>query len=69
MIHILKDSLLTTNGFVLLFKGTDDRFDASLQQMLRDVEIMFGKSFWDHVILGFSFWAYDDRSIANRKRK
>ena len=24
---------------------------------------MFGKSFWDHVILGVSFWAYDQISV------
>ena len=24
---------------------------------------MFGKGFWDHVILGVSFWAYDEHSV------
>jgi len=35
----MKKEIKTTNAFPLLFKGTDDRFDASLEEMLREVKI------------------------------
>ena len=66
MVDVLKNVIKTTNGFLLLFNGQQDRFDGLSQQMLREVEAMFGKEFWDHVILGFSFWKYDESSIFMR---
>ena len=66
MVDVLKNVIKTANGFLLLFNGLQDRFDGLSQQMLREVEAMFGKEFWDHVILGFSFWAYDEANIMKR---
>ena len=66
MVDVLKNVIKTANGFLLLFNGQQDRFDGLSQQMLREVEAMFGKEFWDHVILGFSFWKYDESSIFMR---
>ena len=39
----MKKQIKTTNGFPLLFKGIDDRFDASHQEMLREVKISLWK--------------------------
>ena len=66
MVDVLKNVIKTANGFLLLFNGQQDRFDGLSQQMLREVEAMFGKEFCDHVILGFSFWKYDESSIFMR---
>merc|ERR1712241_849112 len=66
MVNVSKNVIKTANGFLLLFNGQQDRFDGLSQQMLREVEAMFGKEFWDHVILGFSFWKYDESSIFMR---
>ena len=66
MVKALKDVIKTANGFVLLFNGQDERFDAKAQQMIREMEALFGKGFWDHLILGVSRWPYDHNSIMNR---
>ena len=69
MVEVLKNVIKTTNGFLLLFNGEQDRFDGLAQQMLREVEAMFGKEFWTNVILGFSFWHYDEFSIMMRNAR
>merc|ERR1712096_63859 len=66
MITVLKDIIKTANGFIILFNGQSERFDASIQQMIREMEAMFGDRFWNWVILGVSFWKYDESSIMAR---
>ena len=66
MIEILKNIIKTANGFVLLFNGQSERFDTKAQQMIREMEALFGQGFWNHVILGVSFWHYDENSIMAR---
>ncbi len=43
MISALKDIIQTANGFVLLFNGQSERFDEKAQQMIREMEALFGK--------------------------
>lgn len=69
MVGVLKNDIKTSNGFMLLFNAADPRFNTLLQRMLREIEVMFGKDFWNFVILGFSHWGYDKRSVSDRKRK
>ena len=69
MVGVLKKDIKTSNGFLLLFNGEDPRFNSLLQRMLREVEVMFGKEFWSFVILGFSHWAYDIKSVKDRERE
>ena len=66
MIDTLKNVLKSTNGFLLLFKGDDVRFDDKTTQMIRELEALFGNGFWDHVTIGVSFWKYDMSSIMQR---
>ena len=66
MINFLKNTLNTTNTFLLCFNGKQDRIDASLQQMIREMLAMFGSKFWDNVILEFTMWPYDINSIMQR---
>ena len=66
MVDALKDIIKTANGFVLLFNGQSERFDAKAQQMIREMEALFGNGFWDHVVLGVSFWHFDYNSIQGR---
>ena len=35
--------------------------------MLREMEALFGRMFWNNVIIGVSFWPYDEASVARRK--
>ena len=66
MVKVLKDIIKSANGFVLLFNGQSERFDAKAQQMIREMQALFGNGFWDHVILGVSFWSFDYNSIFKR---
>ena len=49
-------------------KGTDMRLDASLQQMMREMEALFGDEMWDHVVVGVSFWSYDLDDVEERNK-
>ena len=69
MVKVLKTEVKETNIFLLLFKGENQRVHSGLHRMLRDLELMFGEKFWSHVILGFTFWRFDRRSIEDRMRK
>ena len=67
MISAFEKVIKMTNGFLILFNGQAERFDANIQQMIRKLEDIFGKTFWTQVILGVSHWKYDNSSIINRK--
>ena len=69
MVRTLKDDVKTTNGFLLLFNGQQARFDSLLQQMLRDLQIMFGENVWNHVMIGFTHWPYDSKSAKRRNKR
>ena len=66
MVKVLKDIVKSANGFILLFNGQSERFDAKAQQMIREMQALFGNGFWDHVVLGVSFWRFDYNSILGR---
>ena len=58
------------NSFVpnhLYEKCEEDWHNESLQRMLREFAMIFGKKFWDNAIMGFSFWRYDKFSIDQRE--
>ena len=44
------------------------RLDASLQQMLREMEALFGEDMWNHVVVGVSFWSFDEYVVQDRNR-
>ena len=66
LVDYLKNDLKSTNAFLLLLKGNDDRFNSMLQRMLREFELMFGKKFWNHVIIGYSYWTFKKAKIEER---
>ena len=67
MMDILADVVDHTDTFLLLFDGRETRFDASLQNMIQRMTIIFGHHWWDYLVIGVSFWAYDQDSIDERK--
>merc|ERR1719295_1483248 len=67
MMTTLKDAVKSANTLMLLIKGDQTRFNTALQQMLREMEALFGRMFWNNVIIGVSFWPYDEASVAKRK--
>ena len=68
MITVLKDDLREVNTFLLLMKGTSSRLNAGFQKLIRLMIAIFGKSFWTHVVVGVSFWPYDEFEVKKRNR-
>jgi len=66
MVEALKDNIGETNLFLLSFNAEDPRFDSKLQQMIRELEALFGRHFWDNTALEFTHWAYDNVSVNKR---
>merc|ERR1719495_2883761 len=69
MMNTLKDAVKAANTLVLLISGEQQRFNSALQQMIREMEALFGETFWDNAIIGVSFWAYDRASVAKREHQ
>ena len=69
MMNTLKNAVKASNALVLLISGEQQRFNSALQQMIREMEALFGKTFWDNAIIGVSFWAYDSASVAKRRHQ
>merc|ERR1719500_1611083 len=67
MMDILANVVDHTDTFLLLFDGRETRFDASLQNMIKRMTMIFGHNWWDYLVIGVSFWAYDQDSIDERK--
>jgi len=51
---------------MLLVNGEEERFDAGLQQMIREMQALFGEDLWENTIIGVSHWAYDANSVNER---
>ena len=66
MMNILANVVVHADTIVLLFKGTETRFNASLQSMLKIMTQIFGVEWWNYVVIGVSFWPYDQDSIDDR---
>ena len=66
MMDVLKNTIEGANAIVLLINGEEERFDASLQQMIREMQALFGEQFWQFTIIGVSHWPYDAQSVAQR---
>ena len=62
------ESVKSANTLLLVMKGTDMRLDASVQQMLREMEALFGEDMWNHVVVGVSFWSFDEDDVEDRNR-
>ena len=65
---MILESVKSANTLLLVIKGNDMRFDASLQQMLREMEALFGEDMWDHVVIGVSFWSFDQDIVEDRNK-
>merc|ERR1712055_73170 len=66
MMNILANVVDHADTILLLFNGELPRFDASLQSMLKRMTQIFGVDWWNYVVIGVSFWAYDQDSIDDR---
>ena len=55
MMDVLANVVDHTDTFLLLFDGRETRFDASLQNMIQRMTIIFGHNWWDYLAIGVSF--------------
>ena len=66
MMGVLHKAVKGANAMILLINGEEERLDSSLQQMMREMQALFGEDFWRHTIIVVSHWAYDAQSVAER---
>ena len=66
MMDTLANVLDHADTLLLVLPGSTERFSESLQEMLTRMTLMFGQNWWDFVVIGVSFWAYDQDSIDDR---
>ena len=66
MMDTLANVLGHADTLVLVLKGDTERFTQSLQDMLSKMALIFGSRWWDYLVVGVSFWAYDQDSIDGR---
>jgi hypothetical protein len=66
MMDTLANMLGHADTLVLVLAGSTERFTEPLQEMLKRMTLMFGQTWWDYVVIGVSFWAYDQDSIDGR---
>ena len=36
--------------------------------MLREMEALFGEEMWDHVVIGVTFWSFDQDIVEDRNK-
>eukprot|EP00092_Neocalanus_flemingeri_P001717 GFUD01001832.1.p1 GENE.GFUD01001832.1~~GFUD01001832.1.p1 ORF type:complete len:394 (-),score=122.08 GFUD01001832.1:250-1431(-) len=60
MVTTLRDEIKYVHVFIIAFKQTDNRMTDSLRSMISLFEKMFGKKFWDNVILEATHWNHGD---------
>ena len=68
MVVTLKNTIKTTNVFLLTLNGRNERLDSKIQQMIREMEALFGPAMWNHTVLAFTFLPYDHQSVKQRNK-
>lgn len=69
LVNKLKHDFKSINTFMILFKDSDSRETYSFMRMVSMLSEMFGDDFWNNVVIGVTFWKYDERSINERKTR
>ena len=66
MLNTLANVLDRASTIVLVIPGSTDKLSESLQEMLNQMTLTFGKVLWDYLVIGVSFWHFDQDSIDDR---
>ena len=66
MMDFLSNTIDHADTIILLLDGRMTKFHKGLQTMLKRMTIIFGKDWWDHVVIGVSFWKFNQASIDDR---
>ena len=67
LMSYLKSSVKKANTLVILIDSRYQVLDATQEQMLREMQALFGEKIWESAIIGVSFWHYDADSIEQRR--
>ena len=62
----LSNTIDHADPITLLLDGRMTKFHKGLQTMLKRMTIIFGKDWWDHVVIGASFRKLNQASIGDR---
>lgn len=65
-VQFLKYQVQMVDVFVLMFKGTNIRFDESMQRQLELFESVFGHEMWENVVTEVSFWKHTEEHLRER---
>ena len=68
LVNVLKDQIQYVHAFVITFKYNTPRLTRELRVMLTIFEKMFGKDFWKHAIMEFTFWNFSPYENEQRLR-
>ena len=66
MLNALSNVLGHASTIILVIPGSTEKLSESLQEMLNQMTLTFGKTWWDYVVIGVSFWHFDQESIEAR---
>merc|ERR1719312_1903315 len=69
MMNVLANTIDHADTLLLLLKGDTTRFNDGLQKMLKRMTVMFGQDWWNFLVIGVSFWPFDQNSIDDRNEK
>merc|ERR1719206_351265 len=69
MMDVLANTIDHADTLLLLLKGDTTRFNEGLQKMLKRMTVMFGQDWWNFLVIGVSFWPFDQNSIDDRNEK
>ena len=62
LVETLKNDIKYVHAFVIAFKQSDNRLTASLHSMISLFEKMFGREFWNNVILEATHWNHGEEA-------
>ena len=66
MAQMLKENIKTIDVIIIMFKGTDRRFDTHTVTLLRLYEEIFGKEMWRNVVVEISYWGHSQADTCQR---
>ena len=52
MLDVLKNTIKHSSTILLVLKGTETRFNAALLDMLTKMSSIFGKRWWQYMVIG-----------------
>ena len=62
LVTTLRDQIKYVHVFIIAFKQTDNRMTHSLRTMISLFEKMFGREFWNNVILEATHWNHGEEA-------